>query len=96
MSKKNPFTVNEDGSKYVEVKAIMSTMTALLDNIQMFQFSGSKKSYMELQRAIDWVKQEMTYCDDKRYPEMLRVLIKFSESTVTYQDGNWIAVAKEG
>ncbi len=77
---KSPLAVDKHGKKYIEAKAIMSGLVPFIDGLAVTYFGRSKRMYLDLDVAINWVREEMKYHSRDKYAKILDMLLRFSET----------------
>jgi hypothetical protein len=92
MSKKRTVFACNQKELYVELKAIMWPMLAMIDGIGITFFGKGKKPYLKIDTAIQWLEKELTH--NPTYPngksqgrEMLQAL---KEAKEKFNQGNII------
>lgn len=81
-SKRSPFAIDKHGNKYVETAAVMTPLVALIDCLPITRFGKEKKTYLDLDTAIEWVTKEMQHHSREKYTVVLEVLNRFKNQTV--------------
>lgn len=77
--KKTFFATDKDGNLFVELKAVMNPMCALIDGIPLVGFGKSKKLYIAIDTAIEWCQKEMQHHSREKYQKMIDVMLKCKE-----------------
>lgn len=76
--KRSIFVLTAEGKLLVELRAVMHPICALVDGLPITFFRGgrNKRTYLEIDRAIDWCKKEMQHHDETKYEKMIAVMEK--------------------
>lgn len=77
--KKSKATVVVDNKNriLVDVACIMHPLIPYIDGLEITQFEKDKRTFIEINEAIDWVKKELHVASPKeRYSEILTALEK--------------------
>ena len=73
---KTYFASTPDGTCYVQIRAIMNPMCALIDGLPITQFKKDKQWYMKATEAIAWCQNEAKCHSEKKYATIIAVLEK--------------------
>src|ERR1700735_4815788 len=74
---KNIFATDKDETVlYVQIKAIMSPIIALMGEIPITVFGKGKTMYAKVDDAIEWCNKEKNFHSKKKYETMIAVVEK--------------------
>ena len=90
MKKRKPTPFAEHSGKfYVQVQAVMHPFIPFCDGLPITFFGKSKKPYLALDVAIEWLAKELTCYEDVKIQRILTVLEQvqkvFAEGGGTFQ-----------
>ncbi len=74
MAKKSLFAEDKDGRLFVVLSAVMNPLCAMIDGLPITFFGKGKTAYLEIDVAIEWVKNEMQFHSPDKYAKILQVL----------------------
>jgi hypothetical protein len=65
-----------DGTLYVQVRAVMNPLCALIDGLPLTFFGRRKgaRAYMTFDAAIEWCRKEMAFHSREKYAELIATL----------------------
>ena len=63
-----------EGKLYVEVKAVMTPIVAVVDGLPVTFFGRGKKPYLAIEDAIGWCRAEQKYHSPEKYAKMIKAM----------------------
>jgi arginine deiminase len=77
--RRTPLAKSDDGSLYVELRAIMTPICALIDGLPLVLFGRGKTAYLAVDVAIEWMEKEKLHHNTAAYELKIEVLKRFKE-----------------